>query len=169
MDVKVLTILLLTLCPLPSDQQAGWTSLGESKIDGRYQDRKEDQPNLTTNSRDSNNDGWTSLLESSKESHRDGRLEDHNKKVSRQTMLIDELVFLSIANIVVKCLGKYQHFSSKKHEISVLRRRKVQQRGNSSGSVLEELDCLPSFLSNLATTISVRFTTKYQTVKRSQR
>ena len=84
MDVKVLTILLLGLCPLPSDQQAGWTSLSESKIDGRYQDRREDQPNLPTSSRDSSDDGWTSLLESSEKSHRDGRLEDHNKKVPRQ-------------------------------------------------------------------------------------
>lgn len=85
MDVKVFPFLLLTLCPLPSDQQAGWTSLSESKIDGRYQDRKEDQPNLSTSSRDSNNkDGWTSLLEFSKKSHRDGRLDDRNKKVSRQ-------------------------------------------------------------------------------------
>ena len=83
MDVKVLPVLVVALWPLPSHQQAGWTSLSqsESEIDGRYQDKKE--PNLSTTSRDSN-DGWTSLLETYEKSHRDGRLVDDNKKVSRQ-------------------------------------------------------------------------------------
>ena len=83
MDVRVLPLLLLTLLPLPSDQQAGWTSLSESQIDERYRDKKEDQPNLSASWKDSN-DGWTSLLETSLKSNRDGRFVEENKKVSRQ-------------------------------------------------------------------------------------
>ena len=75
MEAKLLSFLLLTLC-LPSDQQAGWTSLSESsQRDGR-------DLRLQEVTGGDSQAGWTSLLDTNTNSHPSADLlEDTDKEV----------------------------------------------------------------------------------------